>query len=78
MTVGLAFDYFSENKVDIAIIEVGMGGRLDSTNIINPILSIITNISLDHTRFLGSNISRNFFGRITIIKCFVRHRPGYD
>ena len=57
MTVGLAFDYFSKNKVDIAIIEVGIGGRLDSTNIINPILSIITNISLDHTRFLGSNIS---------------------
>ena len=57
MTVGLAFDYFSKNKVDIAIIEVGMGGRLDSTNIIKPILSIITNISLDHTRFLGSNIS---------------------
>ncbi|MAI92236.1 MAG: tetrahydrofolate synthase [Flavobacteriaceae bacterium] len=57
MTVGLAFDYFSKNKVDIAIIEVGMGGRLDSTNIINPILSIITNISLDHTKFLGSNIS---------------------
>ena len=56
MTVGLAFDYFSKNKVDIAIIEVGMGGRLDSTNIINPILSVITNISLDHTRFLGSNI----------------------
>ena len=56
MTVGLAFDYFSKNKVDIAIIEVGMGGRLDSTNIINPILSIITNISFDHTRFLGSNI----------------------
>ena len=56
MTVGLAFDYFSKNKVDIAIIEVGMGGKLDSTNIINPILSIITNISLDHTRFLGSNI----------------------
>ena len=56
MTVGLAFDYFSKNKVDIAIIEVGMGGRLDSTNIINPILSIITNISLDHTKFLGSNL----------------------
>ena len=56
MTVGLAFDYFSKSKVDIAIIEVGMGGRLDSTNIINPVLSIITNISLDHTRFLGSNI----------------------
>ena len=57
MTVGLAFNYFSFNKVDIAIIEVGMGGRLDSTNIITPILSLITNISIDHTKFLGSNIS---------------------
>ena len=57
MTVGLAFDYFSNNKVDIAIIEVGMGGRLDSTNIITPVLSVITNISIDHTKFLGSNIS---------------------
>ena len=57
MTVGLAFDYFSENKVDVAIIEVGMGGRLDSTNIITPVLSVITNISIDHTKFLGSNIS---------------------
>jgi len=57
MTVGLAFDYFSKNKVDIAIIEVGMGGRLDSTNIINPILSVITNISLDHTKFLGTSIT---------------------
>ncbi len=54
MTVGLAFDYFSKEIVDIAIIEVGMGGRLDSTNIINPILSIITNIGLDHTAFLGT------------------------
>ena len=57
MTVGLAFNYFSNNEVDIAIIEVGMGGRLDSTNIINPILSVITNISFDHTKFLGTNIS---------------------
>ncbi len=57
MTVGLAFNYFSNNKVDIAIIEVGMGGRLDSTNIITPVLSVITNISIDHTKFLGSNIS---------------------
>ena len=57
MTVALAFNYFSFNKVDIAIIEVGMGGRLDSTNIITPILSLITNISIDHTKFLGSNIS---------------------
>lgn len=57
MTVGLAFDYFNNENVDIAIIEVGMGGRLDSTNIINPILSIITNISLDHMKFLGNNIT---------------------
>ncbi len=56
MTVGLAFSYFNNQNVDIAIIEVGMGGRLDSTNIINPILSIITNISIDHTKFLGNNI----------------------
>ncbi len=56
MTVGLAFDYFSKNKVDIAVIEVGMGGRLDSTNILKPILSVITNISIDHTKFLGENI----------------------
>jgi len=56
MTVGMAFHYFSNENVDIAIIEVGMGGRLDSTNIINPELSIITNISLDHTNFLGDNI----------------------
>ncbi len=56
MTVGLAFDYFSKNRVDIAVIEVGMGGRLDSTNILNPILSVITNISIDHTKFLGENI----------------------
>ena len=53
MTVGLAYDYFAREKVDIAIVEVGMGGRLDSTNVITPELSIITNISLDHTQFLG-------------------------
>ena len=56
MTVGMAFDYFSNQKVDIAIIEVGLGGRLDSTNIITPELSIITNISLDHTKFLGTTL----------------------
>lgn len=54
MTVGLAFDYFAREEVDIAIVEVGMGGRLDSTNVITPELSIITNISLDHTQFLGN------------------------
>src|SRR5690606_39202795 len=57
MTVGLAFDYFSIQKVDVAVIEVGMGGRLDSTNIITPILSVITNIGMDHTAFLGNTLS---------------------
>lgn len=54
MTVALAFDYFAKEKVDIAIIETGLGGRLDSTNIITPILSLITNIGLDHVHILGS------------------------
>jgi len=53
MTVAMAFEYFDREKVDIAIVETGMGGRLDSTNIITPLLSIITNISLDHMHFLG-------------------------
>lgn len=53
MTSAMAFQYFADENVDVAIIEVGLGGRLDSTNIITPILSIITNISLDHTEFLG-------------------------
>ena len=56
MTVGLAFDYFRKEKVDIAIIEVGLGGRLDSTNIITPEVSVITNIGLDHTQFLGDTL----------------------
>ncbi|PID89093.1 MAG: tetrahydrofolate synthase [Bacteroidia bacterium] len=56
MTVAMAFNYFSEQKVDIAVIEVGLGGRLDSTNIITPLLSIITNISKDHTNLLGDDI----------------------
>ncbi|NDJ00123.1 bifunctional folylpolyglutamate synthase/dihydrofolate synthase [Flavobacterium sp. LaA7.5] len=54
MTVGLAFDYFAQEQVDIAVIETGMGGRLDSTNIITPLVSVITNIGLDHTQFLGT------------------------
>ncbi len=68
MTVGLAFNYFNNQNVDIAIIEVGMGGRLDSTNIINPILSIITNISFDHTKFLGNNITDIAYEKAGIIK----------
>ena len=56
LSFGLAVSYFNKNKVDIAIIEVGLGGRLDATNIINPLMSIITNISLDHTEILGDNL----------------------
>ncbi|OXG08641.1 dihydrofolate synthase/folylpolyglutamate synthase [Flavobacterium araucananum] len=54
MSVGLAFDYFAAQKTDIAIIEVGLGGRLDATNIITPLVAVITNIDLDHTQFLGN------------------------
>lgn len=54
MTVGMAFSFFEKEKVDFAVIEVGLGGRLDASNIIKPILSIITNIGLDHTQFLGT------------------------
>jgi len=55
MTVAMAFDYFAREEVDVAVIETGLGGRLDSTNIITPVLTVITNISLDHTEFLGSH-----------------------
>lgn len=68
MTVALAFDYFKAKQVDFAVIETGMGGRLDSTNIILPELSIITNIGLDHTSFLGSNITEIAGEKAGIIK----------
>jgi dihydrofolate synthase / folylpolyglutamate synthase len=68
MSVGLAFDYFVEEEVDIAIIEVGMGGRLDSTNIITPLISVITNIGLDHTQFLGNTLKAIAFEKAGIIK----------
>lgn len=68
MTVGLTFDYFRQEKVDIAIIEVGLGGRLDSTNIISPLLSVITNIGLDHIQFLGNTIEKIAFEKAGIIK----------
>ncbi|MFD1063803.1 bifunctional folylpolyglutamate synthase/dihydrofolate synthase [Winogradskyella litorisediminis] len=68
MTVGLAFDYFAKSKVDVAIIEVGLGGRLDSTNIIRPELSVITNIGLDHTQFLGDTHAKIAFEKAGIIK----------
>ncbi len=57
MTVGLAFDYFAKQVPDIVIVEVGLGGRLDSTNIVTPEVSVITNIGLDHTQFLGNTIT---------------------
>lgn len=57
MTTALAFEYFKERKTDFAVIETGMGGRLDSTNIITPLLSVITNISYDHMQFLGNTLS---------------------
>ena len=57
ITVGMAFAYFAEKEVDYAVIEVGLGGRLDATNIVNPLLSVITNIGLDHTEFLGISLA---------------------
>lgn len=68
ITVAMAFDYFRERKVDIAIIEVGLGGRFDSTNIIQPILSIVTNIGLDHVAFLGNTLSSIAKEKAGIIK----------
>ena len=68
MTVGLAFDYFASEKVGIAIIEVGLGGRLDSTNSITPEVAVITNIGLDHTQFLGETLPEIAFEKAGIIK----------
>ena len=68
MTVGMAFHYFAYAEVDIAIIEVGLGGRLDSTNIITPEVSVITNIGLDHTQFLGDTYAKIAGEKAGIIK----------
>lgn len=68
LTTALAFKYFAEQKVDIAVIEVGMGGRLDCTNIITPLLSIITNISLDHVQYLGHTTPQIAHEKAGIIK----------
>ena len=68
MTVGMAFDYFSKQKVDIAVVEVGLGGRLDSTNIITPEVSVITNIGIDHTQFLGNTLEAIAFEKGGVIK----------
>lgn len=72
LTTALAFKYFAEAKVDVAVIEVGLGGRLDCTNIINPVLSLITNISLDHTQFLGHTLAAIAGEKAGIIKA---HTP---
>lgn len=68
LTTEMAFDYFSRCKVDIAVVEVGLGGRLDSTNIVSPMLSIITNISLDHTSLLGDTVEAIATEKAGIIK----------
>lgn len=68
MTTAMAFHHFSESDVEVAIIETGLGGRLDSTNIIKPILSVITNIGLEHTALLGSTIGEIAFEKAGIIK----------
>ena len=68
MTVGMAFQYFAKQQVDIAVVEVGMGGRLDSTNIITPEVSVITNIGLDHMQFLGNTLEAIAFEKGGIIK----------
>jgi dihydrofolate synthase/folylpolyglutamate synthase len=68
LTVAMAFEYFANKKVDIAIIETGLGGRLDSTNIIHPEISIITNIGLDHTNILGDSLDKIAFEKAGIIK----------
>lgn len=68
MTVGMAFSYFEEEKVDIAVIEVGLGGRLDSTNIITPEVALITNIGMDHTQFLGDTLEKIALEKAGVIK----------
>lgn len=68
VTTALAFKYFSDMNVDVAVIEVGLGGRLDCTNIISPILSVITNISFDHTQFLGDTLAKIASEKAGIIK----------
>ena len=68
MTTALAFYYFAEQKIDVAVIEVGLGGRLDSTNVLSPLLSVITNISLEHTQMLGDSIAKIAKEKAGIIK----------
>ncbi|NQW29865.1 MAG: bifunctional folylpolyglutamate synthase/dihydrofolate synthase [Ignavibacteria bacterium] len=69
VTTAMAFQYFAEQRVDVAVIEVGMGGRLDATNVVEPILSVITAIDLDHTEYLGNTIAKIAAEKGGIIKC---------
>ncbi len=68
LTIGMTFKYFADKKIDVAVIETGMGGRLDSTNIINPVVSVITNIGHDHTNLLGTTIEKIAVEKAGIIK----------
>jgi dihydrofolate synthase/folylpolyglutamate synthase len=68
ITVAMAFEYFAEQKVEVAVIETGLGGRLDSTNIINPILAVITNIGWDHMNLLGDSLEKIAWEKAGIIK----------
>ena len=68
ITVAMAFDYFARREVDWAVVEVGLGGRLDSTNVVTPVLSVITNIGLDHTQFLGETLAEIAGEKAGIIK----------
>ncbi|MDD5163286.1 MAG: Mur ligase family protein, partial [Candidatus ainarchaeum sp.] len=66
--IALAFQYFSDKKVDFAVIETGMGGRLDATNVLQPLVSIITNIALEHMQYLGNSLEKIAFEKAGIIK----------
>ncbi len=78
LTTALAFKYFADMDIDIAVVEVGLGGRLDCTNIITPLLSIITNISFDHTQFLGNTLAKIAYEKAGIIKDGVPVVVGED
>jgi dihydrofolate synthase/folylpolyglutamate synthase len=70
MMTAIAFEYFAREKVEIAVLEVGMGGRLDATNVVDPVLSVITDISLDHQKFLGNTVAEIAREKVGIV------RPG--
>jgi dihydrofolate synthase/folylpolyglutamate synthase len=83
MTAAMAFDYFDQSDVEVAVIETGLGGRLDATNLITPILSVVTNVSFDHTEFLGDTIAKIASEKAGIIKKSIpiivgQHNEAYD